>query len=148
MLDQAGLQVLLGNGTGKFTAAPKGANNLPAVVGSMVVADFNSDGKLDIAYSDPNAKSIHVSLGNGDGTFTDAKATALANTPGLLYLGDFNNDGIPDLIADVQMAASQSSATSYEFQPLLGKGDSTFTATSAAYPTGASGPAIVADFDR
>ncbi|MBB5060576.1 hypothetical protein HDF16_005312 [Granulicella aggregans] len=143
VLDQAGLQVLLGSGTGRFTAAPKGANNLPAVVCSMLVADFNSDGKLDIAFSDPNGKSIRVSFGNGDGTFADAKSSLLANTPGQLYLGDFNNDGIPDLIADVQVAGSQA----YEFQPLLGKGDGTFTATSAAYSTGATGPAIVADFD-
>jgi hypothetical protein len=143
VLDQAGLQVLLGSSTGRFTAAPKGANNLPAIVGSMLVADLNSDGKLDIAFSDPNGKSIRVSFGNGDGTFTDAKASPLVNTPGQLYLGDFNNDGIPDLIADVQVAASQT----YEFQPLLGKGDGTFTATSAAYSTGATGPAIVADFD-
>src|SRR4051812_22642079 len=41
-----------------------GANPL-----SVVVADFNSDGKLDMASANWRANSVSVLLGNGDGTF-------------------------------------------------------------------------------
>lgn len=57
----------------------------------VVSADFNSDGRLDLATD--NA-SVSVMLGNADGTFQAAQ-----NTPGgtSLAVGDFNDDGKLDL---------------------------------------------------
>ncbi|MBW8870476.1 MAG: VCBS repeat-containing protein, partial [Acidobacteriales bacterium] len=72
----------------------------------VTVADFNHDGKLDVAgFSGGNAL---VSLGNGDGTFQPVSTYSI--DPGPIYAdsyqffylavansGDFNGDGLPDL---------------------------------------------------
>src|ERR1019366_2411251 len=89
----------LGNGDGTFTPAPS-----PAVgVGpnSIVAADFNQDGILDLAVlnklnaSGPIAPgSVTILLGNGDGTFTPVGATpATGLVPVSIAVGDFNGDG-------------------------------------------------------
>jgi hypothetical protein len=83
--------------------------------GEMVSADFNSDGKLDIAWASNNGGALL--LGNGDGTFK--MAAALSVTGAALATADFNADGKADLVI-----ANQSSSTS--FSVLLGNGDGTF----------------------
>jgi len=76
------ISVLLGNGDGTFVEAP----NSPIAVGkgptSVVVADFNNDGFLDIAVSNFTDNTITLLRGNGDGTFTQFPASpfALNNT--------------------------------------------------------------------
>lgn len=67
----------------------------------VAVADFNGDGILDIAATDNFNGVVQIFTGNGDGTFT-AGATyatdpATAANPVSLVVGDFNNDGKPDL---------------------------------------------------
>lgn len=65
--------ILLGNGDGTFTEAP----GSPIAVGknprSIVVADFDGDGKPDFAVTNFTDNSISVFQGNGDGTFTRFK---------------------------------------------------------------------------
>jgi hypothetical protein len=58
----AAVTTLLGNGVGGFTQSA--VLNSTIVLGGPVVADFNRDGKLDLAFSG-NA----ITFGNGDGTF-------------------------------------------------------------------------------
>jgi len=92
--------VLLGNGDGTFQVSQF---SLPAVrdPGELAVADFNGDGKLDLAattngFSDP---TVVIALGNGDGTFSQAQGT-VASVPygvGPPSVGDINGDGVPDL---------------------------------------------------
>ncbi|HET6929294.1 MAG TPA: Ig-like domain repeat protein [Candidatus Acidoferrum sp.] len=97
----------------------------PAVSGaptSLVTADFNADGKTDLAVADGSTNSVSVLLGNEDGTFlpevtytTDPNGTASA-----IAVGDFNADGNNDLL--ITNIASGSSTISI----LLGNGDGTF----------------------
>lgn len=89
--------VLLGHGNGTFGAPVSyQAGSSPF---NLVVGDFNSDGKYDVAVSTGpgNPANISVLLGNGDGTF-QAPASYPAASP-VLATGDFNSDGVPDLIA-------------------------------------------------
>ena len=46
------------------------AANFPQAV---ITADFNSDGKLDLAYVTQTTTTVSILLGNGDGTFQPAK---------------------------------------------------------------------------
>lgn len=80
--------------------------------GNGVYADFNRDGKLDLAFAGS------VLLGNGDGTFQ--APINLSVTGNLVATADFNGDGIPDLLV-----ASTSSTVLNIF---LGNGDGTFQA--------------------
>ncbi len=63
---------------------------------SIVTADFNHDGNLDLAVSDWGADQISILLGKGDGSFHPARTFSVPSCTGLA-VGDFNNDGKPDL---------------------------------------------------
>ena len=67
----------------------------------VAVADFNGDGKLDIAATDNFNHVVQIFTGNGDGTFTVGATyktdTATGVNPVGLIVGDFNGDGKPDL---------------------------------------------------
>jgi len=99
-----GARVLLGAGDATFTNGSCGAVSNP--YGSIVLADFNGDGKLDIATTNSSSgtgdNSLSILLGNGDGTFQNPIAFDLSqagkgwgnNTFGV---ADFNDDGKLDL---------------------------------------------------
>jgi hypothetical protein len=86
----------------------------------LVVADFNGDGKLDIAVANENSNTIIVFLNDGTGNLGNPVTTTLQNTTSILALavGDFNQDGKPDLALGVN--GSQTLV-------LLGNGDGTFS---------------------
>lgn len=90
------ISLLLGNGDGTFSAAP----NLASAQGptSPVVADFNRDGKPDLAVAVYTGGNISIFPGNGNGTF---QAPLVYSNPYTtkIVLGDFNRDGIPDLVS-------------------------------------------------
>ena len=85
----------------------------------MVVADFNNDGKLDLAVADYGAAKLSVFLGNGDGTFGTRGDYAVGSNPYFLAAADLNGDGKLDLAV-----ANYSSAT---VSVLVNKGDGTGT---------------------
>jgi FG-GAP-like repeat/Bacterial Ig-like domain (group 3) len=108
---------------------------------SIAVADFNSDGKLDMAvpvYSISTPLSdVTILLGNGDGTFTEGPATpATGQNANNAAVADFNSDGNADIAVSLPDAN--------QVQVLLGNGDGTFTALS---PISVNEPYSVATAD-
>ena len=117
------VEIFLGKGDGTFTPVA----SEPAVGYSpsdIVAGDLNGDGILDLAVANltpnNNPATVTVLLGKGDGTFTPSTLTLLTNSlPYSVAIGDFNGDGIPDLVT-----ANAGSNTATVF---LGNGDGTFT---------------------
>ena len=123
---------------------------LTGVGSSILAADFNLDGKMDLALmrSGPSGSVVTILLGNGDGTFgppTDYPAGASSFLPSYLDTGDFNGDGIPDLaVTNPPPAGSTVPGTVGVF---IGKGDGTF-APQVTYPVGNfPGTIVAADFN-
>src|SRR6201986_5289498 len=65
---------------------------------SIVTADFNNDGKLDLATANyQSSKNVAVLLGNGNGSFGAPSYFNAGNTPRTITTADFNNDNNVDL---------------------------------------------------
>jgi FG-GAP-like repeat/Bacterial Ig-like domain (group 3)/Abnormal spindle-like microcephaly-assoc'd, ASPM-SPD-2-Hydin len=114
--------IFLGKGDGTFTFSKVTSFTLDYFPTSVLVADFNGDGVLDLAFSDLNG--VEIALGNGDGTFTETAASPIP-VPSELYslkVGDFNHDGKVD-IAGIDNYNDR-------IVLLIGAGDGTFTVTA------------------
>lgn len=118
------VNILLGDGTGHFSAP----SVIPLDGGEpmqLLAADFNNDGKLDLAVLNVGSASVTVLLGAGNGSFSPLPDSPIGSKPSqgtssVAAVGDFNKDGKLDLaIAGVSGADGVVSV-------LLGKGDGTF----------------------
>ncbi|MEP7074197.1 MAG: CRTAC1 family protein [Acidobacteriota bacterium] len=91
------------------TSAPEKKYIVESMSGGVILIDYDRDGLLDIYLT--NAPTIEMELkgqrsrsslfhNNGDGTFTDVTDKAGVGYPGFAMggsVGDFNNDGWPDI---------------------------------------------------
>jgi len=136
--------ILLGNGNGTFTAGTPLTPASPFEPTSVVVDDFNGDGNQDLAVlSAAGVGSVNIYLGNGDGTFQAPKNFPVADATSasrLLAEGDFNRDGIPDLVA--------SNSALNQVAVILGNGDGTFNAPAYYSARGKPWNIAIADINR
>ena len=131
------VSVLFGKGDGTFpTSMPV---NLPGLAdglpNNIVAADFNGDGRTDlaVAFNAASLFQIALLLGQGNGQFQPYR---LVQGTGLLFVADVNSDNIPDLISGGGPGLTVG----------LGNGDGTFAAGVPIFPQ--TNPIAVADFNR
>jgi hypothetical protein len=113
---------------------------IPAGPWSVATADFNGDGKLDMAVANESLDTVDILLGNGDGTFRNPVEYATGHGPQFVVTGDFDHDGNLDLaICNV---------FDHTVSILLGNGDGTFKAHKD-YATGGTADVVTTgDFSR
>jgi hypothetical protein len=116
------VSVLLNRGKGTFEDGEW--NAVPGGAGCSAAADYNGDGKPDLAVSTTSGISILLGTGQAAQPFQSGATIPLSDY-GCMVAGDLNGDGIPDLLVP-----SNGTVIAY-----LGNGDGTFTqkrATAAA----------------
>ena len=108
----------------------------PSLGNNHVVADFNGDGKPDLAGQ--GAQAAAVMLGNGDGTFGPRVAYPVADWTQDVAAADFDRDGHLDLVITITNQA-------IGLALLSGNGDGTFRpAIHFPNTSGFDAPAVVA----
>ena len=145
------VSILLGDGTGGFTnsgtiviVAPGFARQFTP--GAIATSDVNGDGKADLIVSVDTGNHLYVLTGNGDGTFTNKvqpSVTLPGASPTSLAIGDFNGDGIPDVVAT-------NLGTSGQAFVYLNDGTGTFTTTTTTPIAVGNSPqnVVVGDFNK
>jgi FG-GAP-like repeat len=117
------------------------AKNYPFLGNNHITADFNADGKLDLAGT--GANSAAIMLNNGDGTFKAKAQFPVGGQAQDLASGDFNGDGKLDLVVTIN-------TQQIGFSLLTGNGNGTFNApVNFPNTSGFDSPAVVAsDFNN
>jgi VCBS repeat protein/FG-GAP repeat protein len=119
--------VLLGTGTGSFPAATQAAST---PVFFPTLNDMDGDGKLDLVGSSGGA--VLVLPGSGTGAFTSGNSYPTGGSDVSIAVGDFNNDGAPDVAVASKIGNPASSGT---VRTYLGTGAGTLTpAVTVALP--------------
>src|SRR5688572_28103067 len=72
-------------------------NPVGAAPQAVVTADFNGDGRPDLATANYSASTVSVLLANPDGTYQPAVSSPTSTGPQSVAVGDFNADGKMDL---------------------------------------------------
>jgi hypothetical protein len=129
--------VLIGRGDGTFDnpVSYPAANE----VVKATLADFNSDGKLDVAVVSRLPNVLTILLGRGDGTFQTGTPIPIVISPADLISHDFDGDGKLDIVV-----AGNSGGSTF----LGGNGDGTF-APGVIFQGGFSNGSLVAgDFNN
>lgn len=137
--ENTAVSILLGNGDGSFGATSSYTTGQTSV--GIVTADFNGDGKPDLATVNIGSSNVSVLLGTGKGKLANAvNYNVSSGQYGPLVSADFNGDKHPDL-ASVNYSAGTVSI-------LLNQGNGTF-GVYRDYAAGSNPTTLVAgDFNR
>ena len=138
------LAIYLGNGAGGF-----GPRIQKFIVGGMQnritgvgIADFNGDGKQDVAASSSTFSGVLVLTGDGTGNVTVLRQVSSGGgSPGFLLVRDVNGDTKPDVLI------TNTSSSNNNITTLLGDGAGNFAAPLPVLSGANPGTFDVADLD-
>ncbi|HEX9928327.1 MAG TPA: FG-GAP-like repeat-containing protein [Pyrinomonadaceae bacterium] len=123
------LHIFLGNGQGglelKTTSAWKGTQN------GIAVGKFNNDNLADLAITGGNFGEpfeFGIILGSSSGTFTFNNRYSLPNQPSGIVAGEFNGDGLTDVVIASNYPYQNSTPQTYTLQLWIGSENGSFTA--------------------
>jgi hypothetical protein len=101
------VEVFLNNGSGVFASTGFQYNALQgSPIYDLAAADFNNDGKLDLAATGGSQSQAAILLGNGSGGFGAPTLFATGGNVRAVATGDFNNDGNIDIVLRGNNAAA------------------------------------------
>lgn len=123
---EGSVTIYLGNENGTFQPALASFDSGGLNASTVVTADLNGDGKLDLVVGNfgslpAQPGNLAIFVGNGDGTFTAGETYLNTSNVGSVVLGDFNGDGTPDIAVGLTYPSPS-------LNILLGKGNGTFRA--------------------
>ncbi len=133
------MYVLENDGTANFTSLPD------VFMGSycqgFATGDWDNDNDNDVAWANQSGGGVTINLNNGDGTFPSQGNSFFSsgNQSEELASGDFDEDGIPDLVV--------ANGFFYNFAFLKGNGDGRFGSLALLAGYGAAG-FCSSDFDN
>ena len=125
------------NGRGDGTFMNNGSQNLPSGSFGISSADFNADGKADLAVTLYDDSTVGIMLSQGS-KFGSPRLVSAGAGPHGVVAADFNGDSKADLVV--------SDPDGGALRVLLGKGDGTFQ-PAVMLPTGGSSPQPVVAVD-
>jgi hypothetical protein len=136
--------MFLGRSDGRLDSAvdiPVGISGSSAPY-SVAIADFNLDGRNDLAIADVRSGTLIVRIGNGDGTFGEEHPYIEGGTPPYIMIAR-------DMDADNKLDLVVANRESDNVSVLLGRGDGTFRKTVVSSTGPDTGPysIAVADFN-
>jgi FG-GAP-like repeat/Abnormal spindle-like microcephaly-assoc'd, ASPM-SPD-2-Hydin/FG-GAP repeat len=135
------VSVFLGDGNGNFSLV----SSAPVSGFGMTAADFNGDGRLDLAVTQNSSGTVAILLGDGSGSFSLSSSPTAGRYPEDVEAGDFNGDGKLDLA--VSGAFEPRQAPWGKVSILLGDGTGNFTLVSSLAADFGAGALALADFD-
>ena len=140
VLDNSGgghLHIFLGDGSGAFGPV----HSYPVgTARSLVAADIDHDGDLDLILANPNTSAIEIVRGGGDGTFGPPLSIPAGPAAGAVVAPDLNGDGAPDVVV--------ANAGDFSISVYLNDGNGTF-GPRIDYPIGSYSYGVAsADIDE
>jgi hypothetical protein len=133
------ITVILANGSNTYASPTSyyGSSDSPLGITVIASADFNNDGKVDIAYLPAGHLSLIIKLGNGLGGFLGTISyTTTTQNQGFISIADYNNDGNTDIAISAQGSFAIPFTGVSALCVFLGNGNGTFTIQNYNFNTG------------